>query len=382
MSRRALFLALAVAGAGSAQRLEAQASVYGVLGIGIPGRPMSVRARALGDGMGAVDPGSALNPAALGLSQRLTVSGISETTNRKFSVGDVSSDNLRDTRFPYASVAGRIQTSPISFGVSYSIYTERSYDVETTDTVSIRGADVEVKDRLKSDGGIADVRFAVAWTLGPRFEVGAGVHLLSGSTRERLQRVFSDPVYMPVSQRGDVDYTGWGLSFGAVATPLRTLRVGAVVRRDSRLSVNDALLPALEIQLPWSIAAGATLAPTRLLRLSVTAQHRSWSGAQDDVPEWVEVTVFDTWEVGSGLEIGGPDVGASRFPLRVGFRYAQLPFSPNASQPREIGLSAGSGVLFASNRAFFEFSLERVLRDGGGATERAWQLALGLTLRP
>lgn len=382
MIRRVVVLALLLAGIGPASRVAAQSSVYGVLGIGMPGRPVSVRSRALGDAVGVNDPGSAVNPATLGLSGRLTVSGVSETSNRKFSAGDVSSDNLRDTRFPFAIVSGRIQSSPLSFGVSYSTYTERSYDVETTDTVSIRGVDVETKDRLKSDGGIADIRLALGWSFGPRFQVGAGVHILSGSTREQLQRTFSDPVYISVSQRGDVDYAGWGLSFGVVTTPLRILRVGAAVRRDSRLSVNDALLPALEVQLPWSVSAGAILAPVRMLRLSVSAQHRSWSVAQGDVPEWTTLTVFDTWELGSGLEIGGPDVGAGRFPLRLGFRYAQLPFSPNADQPREIGLSAGSGVVFASSRASFEFSLERVVRDGGGATERAWQLALGLTLRP
>jgi hypothetical protein len=382
MTRRAILLALVLIAGGAPRRAEAQASVYGVLGIGIPGRPISVRSRALGGGIDLVDPGSAVNPAAIALSSRLTVSGASETTNRKFTAGGVSSDNLRDTRFPFAQISGPIQSSPISFGVSYSIYSERSYDIATVDTLTIRDADVEVSDRLKSDGGIADMRAAVAWTFSQRFQLGVGVHLLAGSTREQLERRFSDPVYVDLVQRGDVDYTGWGLSLGAVATPSSKFRVGAAVRRDSRLNVSDALLPAVEIQLPWTFSAGVTVAPVRLLRLSASAQRRTWSAATDEVPQWLTLFVFDTWEFGSGLEVGGPDVGISAFPLRVGFRYAQLPFSPIDDQPRELGLSAGSGVLFAGNRAFFEFSIERVMRDGGGATERAWQLALGLTLRP
>jgi hypothetical protein len=382
MTRRGILLGVVLMAAGAARRAEAQASVYGVLGIGFPGRASSVRSRALGGAVDPVDPGSAVNPASIALSSRLAVSAASETSNRQFTAGEVSSDNLRDARFPYAQVSGPIQGSPLSFGVSYSIYTERSYDIATVDTVTIRDADVEVSDRLKSDGGIADLRAAVAWTFGPRLQVGAGVHLLAGSTRERLERQFSEPVYVDFVQTGDVDYTGWGLSIGAVATPSSRLRIGATVRRDSRLNVNDALLPSIEIQLPWTFSAGATLAPTRLLRLSASAQRRTWSAARDDVPASLTLFVFDTWEFGTGLEVGGPDAGASPFPLRAGFRYAQLPFSPIDDQPREIGVSFGSGVLFAGNRAFFEFSIERVMRDGGGATERAWQLALGLTLRP
>lgn len=382
MTRRSIVLGAILMTAAAAQRVEAQASVYGVLGIGIPGRGSSVRSRALGGAVDPTDPGSAVNPAAIALSSRLTVSAASETSNRKYTAGGVSSDNLRNTRFPFAQVTGPIQGSRLSFGVSYSVYAERSYDIATVDTITIRDAEVEVSDQLKSDGGIADLRAAVAWNFGPRFQIGAGVHLLSGSTRERLERRFSDPVYVNVLQTGDVDYTGWGLSLGAVATPSARLRLGASVRRDSRLNVNDALLPALEVQLPWTFSAGVTLAPSRLLRLSASAQRRNWSTARDDVPAGRTLFVFDTWEFGTGLELGGPESGASPFPLRAGFRYIQLPFSPIDDQPREIAVSLGSGVLFAGNRAFFEFSLERAMRDGGGATERAWQLALGLTLRP
>jgi hypothetical protein len=93
------------------------------------------------------------------------------------------------------------------------------------------------------------------------------------------------------------------------------------------------------------------------------------------------LAVFDTWEIGTGVELGGPDAG-SHFPLRLGFRYATLPFSPTAEQPREIDIAGGSAMTFARGRAVFEFAVERAIRDGGGASERAWQLFFGLTIRP
>jgi hypothetical protein len=366
---------------GTAPHLEAQASVYGVLGIGFPGRPLSVRSRALGGAMGAVDAGSAVNPAAIALSPRLSVSGLSETASRSYEARDVSVSGLSDTRFPFAMVSGPIQSSAISFGISYSLYAERSYDIETSDTVTIRGEEIGVSDRLKSDGGIADLRAAVAWYASARVQAGFGFHLLSGSTREELEREFDDPFYAPVSQRGDVDYAAWALSAGLVFTPASRLRIGLSARRDAKLSIDDALLPGVEVQLPWTLSASITAAPVRSVRWSVGGEWRSWSSARDDIPETVALSVFDTWELNTGIEFGGADVGSS-FPLRVGFRYATLPFSPVDDQPREMDLAAGSGILFGGNRAFFEFAVERVLRDGGGASERAWQVSVGLTLRP
>jgi hypothetical protein len=374
--------ALSLLAVGAVVPAEAQTSVYGVLGVGFPGRPLSIRARALGGSTGPTDAGSAVNPAALALNSRLSVSGISQTTGRNYEAGDVSVESLRDTRFPFAMITGPLPASPLAVGISYSLYFERSYDIETVDTVLLRGEEVVVSDRLKSDGGVADLRGALAWYVSPRLQIGAGLHLLSGSTREELQREFDNPLYTPVEQRGDVDYSGWAVSAGAVVTPASKLRIGLSARRDSRLSFSDQLLPAIEVQLPWTFSGTVVWAPMRVLRWAVMGEYRTWSEARDDVPEGITLSVFDTWEVGSGIEIGGPELGGSAFPLRIGVRYAALPFSPIDDQPTELDLSAGSGVLFANNRALLEFAVERVIRDGGGASERAWQIAFGLTLRP
>ncbi|MDH3290091.1 MAG: outer membrane protein transport protein [Gemmatimonadota bacterium] len=364
------------------QPLTAQASVYGVLGVGFPGRAVSVRARALGGGLDALDPRSAVNPAAIAFNGRLTVSGTTETTSRWYEVSGVAAEGLRDTRFPVAMIAGQIQTSPISFGVSYALYAERSFDIQTTDTVTLRGTDVLVTDRVRSDGGITDVRFGLAWALSERVQLGGAFHLLSGSTREQLQRDFDSPDYASVTQRGDVDYSGTGVSVGVMVTPSRRFRFGLAARRDGRLDVSDPLLPVPELQLPWTLTAGWTYAPVRVVRWSASASWRSWGGADVDPSAGLTDQVFDTWEVGTGIEIGGSDVGASRVPLRVGFRYAQLPFSPTADRAREIDFSAGTALSFAANRAIIDAAIERAIRDGGGAVERAWQLSLGLTIRP
>jgi len=378
---RRIALAMAVAAAAGATSLHAQVSVYSVLGIGFPLRATSVRARALGDGFVANDAAAAVNPGAVGLVTPLTVSGVSATSLRGYSANGSDVDGLRDTRFPLAMLRGPLGGSRLNFALSYSSYADRTFKVETGDTVNVRGADVAVSDQLVSDGGIADIRAAIGWNANLKIKLGVAVHLLSGSTRERVQRTFDDPQYSSVSQTGDVAYTGWGVSAGAVITPTGRLRIGLAARKDGKLKVTDALLPTVRAHLPLTLTAGITVVPISAARWSVTGSWRSWGNARDDIPTGSNLAVFDTWEIGTGVELGGPDAG-SHFPLRLGFRYATLPFSPTAEQPREIDIAGGSAMTFARGRAVFEFTVERAVRDGGGASERAWQLFFGLTIRP
>jgi hypothetical protein len=69
-------------------------------------------------------------------------------------------------------------------------------------------------------------------------------------------------------------------------------------------------------------------------------------------------------------------------PLRLGARYATLPFSPTDEQAHEVNVSLGTGLAFAGNRGLLDLSLERAFRSGAGATERAWQVSVSLTVRP
>jgi hypothetical protein len=131
------------------------------------------------------------------------------------------------------------------------------------------------------------------------------------------------------------------------------------------------------VDLPLTVVGGLRVSPLRSVGWSTSVTWRSWSTADDDLT----ARAFDTWEVGTGLEFGGPDIG-SRVPLRLGFRYATLPFSPTDDQPREIGVSAGAGLVFAAGRGLLDVALERARRTGAGSAETAWQLSWTVTVRP
>ncbi len=376
MTTRAIASLIAAVVMGTSS-VEAQTSVFGVVGIGVPDQSVGIRTRALGRGLAAFDAGSAVNPATVALFGRLSVNASATTSVRSFASRGVEADGLQQTRFLYAMVAGGVGRSPVTFAVSFGPYLDRTFDVTSTDTIVIRGDPVEVQDRLRADGGVSDVRAALGWRVTSRLQVGAGVHILTGSTRLKTIREFSDSAFVPLRDSSQASFAGAGVSVGANLALSRRASFSVALRTDTRLSRSIDSVVVGRVQLPVSVTGGFALAPQRALRWSTTVTWRNWSRTKSP-----DARSFDTWQVGSGVEIGGPDVGASRLPLRLGVRYAQLPFSPNDDQPTEWIAAAGTAYPFAGNRALIEASLERIFRDGAGARERVWQLSLGLSLVP
>jgi hypothetical protein len=380
MMMRARVFGLAAVLLASPSLVVAQNSIYGVRGLGFPGRPLSARARSLGGGPAAFDGASAVNPAAVVGFPQVTAFAVSSSEFRGYAIDGLEVNGIRSTRFPLAAVAGRAGRLPLGFALSFGTYVERTFDITNADTILLRGASVAIEDRIVSDGGIADVRGALGWQPHPKLQIGAAAHLLSGSTALRAQRVFSDSAYLTYQQDAKTEFSGAGISAGLVLTVLPGLRVAAAGRFDTHITGKVDSGSSGQVDLPLTLTGGIELSPLPAIRLSATVSRRSWSDAANDLG--TGESAFDTWDIGTGLEIGGAATGTSRVPLRVGFRYAQLPFAPGTEQPREIDFSMGTGLIFAGSRAMLDFALERVLRDGAGVRERAWQVSLGMTVRP
>jgi len=89
-------------------------------------------------------------------------------------------------------LAGPIPGSRLTVALGYVQYTDRTFDVRTSDTVPLGGDLIAVDDRVRSEGGVVDVRMAVAYDVSPRVWLGIGAHVLSGATREAIVRVFGE----------------------------------------------------------------------------------------------------------------------------------------------------------------------------------------------
>ncbi len=359
--------------------LAAQNSAYGLLGIGFPSAPFGVVARSMGGGISATDPQSFLNPGALGFVKALSVAGASMQEYRRFSIGGASATGLTETRFPYAGASAPVGPH-MAYALGFNQYAERTYDVVTSDTVMLRGAPVGVAHHTGSAGGIIEVRGALAWSKSPKLSVGMAAHMIAGSAKVTTQSEFSDPTYRSFSDIADASFSGFGVSAGVVASPSTAVRLGGSLRVDGRLDRKVGNQDLGQIDLPVTLAGGAEFRPSPLLRVAGTGIWRSWSSAAADVSS-VGTHAFNTFDLGVGVEMGGAR-GGPALPLRLGARYATLPFSPSTDQPTELDLSLGTGIQLSHGRAQFDFSGERVMRDGAGAAERAWQLTVGFHVRP
>jgi hypothetical protein len=362
-------------------RVMAQSSVFAVRGVGFPARESSARSRALGGGFDMFDPSSPLNPASVASIPTLTAMGTSSTEFRSYDANGVSASGLHATRFPLIGLAGRLGALPIAYRLTAGTYADRTYDVATSDTVMLRGAPVGVDDQIGSDGAVADIGGALSWAVRRWLAFGVGLHAITGSSQLHVHRVFADTTYRPYDLKGEESYRGFGVDAGFMVRVSGALQLAGSVRSNGRLDVTVDSLAAGSIALPATFAGGVLLTPSKTLHWTTTVTRQTWTRAASDLTG-TGTTAFDTWSLGSGIELGPPETGVSKVPLRLGFRYATLPFSPTADQPHEVDLSVGTGIVFAKRRGIIDVAVERAMRSGAGVTEHAWSLSLGLVVRP
>jgi hypothetical protein len=361
--------------------VQAQNSVYGTRGLGFPSRSLSARSQALGGGSALFDRASALNPAGATGFERVTVGAVNATSFREYSAGGIDVSGLRETRFPLGFIGGGIGRSAFSFNLGFATYTERSFDLTMQDTVLTPVGLVPVSDRVISDGGVVDVRAAIGWRASGRLGVGAALHLMTGSSRVVARRAFENAEFLAFEQRDVLSFSGTGVSAGFLWVLHDRVSIAASGRINGTLESGLKDGTSQDIAMPQEVAAGLAIGLPGNGQWMTTAQWRSWSRSAPDLASSGS-NAFDSWEIGSGIEFGADRAGRGRFPLRLGVRYAQIPFSPNAEQPTEWNFGIGTGAQFAANRAMFDVSLERFQRDGAGATERGWYLTIGITVTP
>jgi hypothetical protein len=348
-------------------RLTAQDSQFGIRGLGTPGKWESVRARSAGGAFALFDPFSPLIDASLGDVRRMSAS---ITTGASWRSVDADSTNssLRATRFPALVLVGPA-TRRIVIGGGFSTYLDRTFGIVTHDTIDLRGVPTPITDQLHSDGAVSDLRVAAASRINSWLTVGAGFHLLTGSSRMTATRTFSDTSYRTSTSRDEVAYGGRGGSFSALIDVSRDLRVGGWYRVDSKLRSDVSGRTTAENNLPTSYGAGLMW---RLGGQAIVAGSASWQnwGSAATTPD-----AHNTFNWSLGTELG------SSAPLRFGIRGGQLPFAVGKA-PTEVGISGGLGRQFSGGRGRLDLGIERLQRKGAGLSERVWTFLLGLTVRP
>lgn len=380
--RRALVVVLAWAVLPNA--VAAQSVQFGVRGLGYPGRALAVRSLATGGGFGLVDPESSQNPAALASVQSLT-SVFSIAQGFRSVENPAGTSSVRDTRFPQLMVAGPVRPFPAVIGFSFSNYTSRDFTLATSQTIDLRGVTVNVSDTFSSRGGLNDFRIAGSYRLGNQWAVGAGFHIISGSNRLTSTRIFDDPdaVYLSSRQRSEISSTGIGVSLGVTRQFGANFAVSAVVRSDGHVNLDRDSARVGTIDLPYAAGLGLHWRPSPKLDLAGQALFRTWSGANSDLLAMGGTGASNTVDAAIGAEYTSDPKRPYRRPIRFGAHYATLPFPlvPD-QQGRELGVSAGSGVRFAQQRAGLDLTVEHVWRSEGVYSENGFIVSLGILVRP
>lgn len=381
MRRHALFFisifALATA------PIAAQTSQFGVRGLGLPGRAGSARVLGSGGALSLFDGESSQNPASLATLGTTTAVFTMSTASRN-STNPAGDATGRDTRFPQMLIGGPIPRSRFVVGVSYSLFTDRDFQLVSTGIDAPRGIPVAFTDTLTSRGGISDIRIATGWAITPAFVVGGGIHFLTGSNRMAARRVWADGNYAATEEKAELSYHAIGFSAGVLLRPTPRLELAGTFRRDGMLQVERDSTPGARIALPITLSGAARLHLTHSLDLAGQATLRNWSKADAGLRGAGAVGARDTREFSGGAELFTNKRRPTHEPIRLGVRYAELPFLLDTTgQPSELSLSIGTGIRFARDLGGVDFAVERIRRTQGGSyTETAWQVTLGISVRP
>jgi hypothetical protein len=377
--RRALWFILLAMTPGMAL---AQSSQFGVRGLGFPGRGLATRAAASGGAFGLFDPESSLNPAALGSIPALTAVF---TINQGFrhQENPAGTASTRDTRFPQLMVVGPVRQASAALGFSYSNYTDRDFTIVSRDTIDLRGVPVGVTDSFASRGGLSDLRLAGAYRIRDRWTFGGGFHVITGSNRLQSNRSFDDPAFVPSLQTAEVSYAGIGVSAGAIRQFGPRFAMAVLARWDGHLNVDRDSARVGTIDLPYTFGLGIRWQPSPKLDLATHTVVRTWSAANSDLVQQGGIGAENTLEVAAGAEYTPDPKRPFRRPLRLGGHYARLPFPlVSGQQGHEFGVSAGTGMRFAQQRGGIDLTVEHVWRSEGVYSERAFQVSLGMSVRP
>lgn len=375
-----LFLLLA----GVAPAAQAQGSIFGVRGLGLPGRGASTHAWGMGGAAALFDFESAQNPAALSSTRTMSI-GIQLIPERRSVDTPAGSATQKDAQFPLFSVAGPLHGGRIGLGVSFSNYASRDFQLVSSHDEVIRGATVTVTDTLTSRGGLNDIAVGASYVLSGRLDVGLALHAITGVNRIDQVRVFSDTSYLASQQSGELSYKGFGVSVGGVFRVTSALRLAAVLRSDTHANAEQDSTGSADTDLPITLGGGVQFVAARNLSLAGQVMYRRWSTANDDLLAQGGGGAKSTVEVNGGVEYLHDARRPWNLPLRLGVRYAQVPFLLEgvSDQPREFGVTIGSGLRFAGQRGGLDVALERTWRSAGSAyKERGWLFVVGMSVRP
>jgi hypothetical protein len=370
-------------------------SLFASRGLGVPMEATDARARVLGGlgiGLLGLDV-SLVSPATPAGTLRKGISAVMVSSPSTMRLGDRRAF-VTGTRFPLIQAVLPVGTRWV-LSAAYGGYMDQAWNVQTDRLEAIGPDTVPVHDNIKSSGGVGQYRVGLAYSLSSRLALGVSAGGYSGQQQILLSRKFTDTTTLTevesFQSRLARKYGAPLVSAGLRWDPVSFARLGASVTVPGKLKVTSQKgLENRTVPLPVQVAGGASAYLSPGLLLAASARWSGWSKADaalttSNTPAGVPAA-RDTWEIGGGLEYASTARQTRSVPLRLGFRYAELPFSLNGQLPSEWAVGGGLGLRVGQRldpQALIDLGVERGTRGStanGGLQETFWQVSLSVSL--
>ena len=376
-------MALTFAGAGAflslfAARANGQSNLS-TQGYGFAQGQLSSRAQSAGGSVGEIDPWSPINPAALGAFSSRVLFFQAEPEYRTFQSAGAT-DRTTTSRYP-------VLFGAIPIGSRWLMSLGASTLLDRTATTIASGSQVVGVDTITThtenrvSGAMNDIRLAAAVNAKDWLRLGFGVHAITGRSLVLVAQTYSDTVsFQPFTSSRTLTYDGGALSAGAEVIAKQFIfaasgRYGGSLRVASLDTVlgSGRVPDRFGASLAYSGIAGSVIA-LRTSRDDWSSLNKLGSAERG----------VDAWDSSVGIDLSGPKLVSKSVALRAGVRFRTLPFEAAGQEVKETSYSGGFGTAFASGHILMDVGLIRALRNvpsSVNASERAWTLSVGLTVR-
>ncbi len=376
--RACLPIGLFVATLGAPAALVAQGTLS-TQGFGYPTGGLSARALGTAGATGEFDLLSARNPAAVGDIGSAIVSVQGEPELRTVRIGEVS-ERSRVQRIPLVAAGLRVRN--VAILASGTTLLDRSFSTRSVGSAVIDGVSVPTTDELEARGAMTEMRLAAGWAW-KSLRMGAAAVAITGDNTVVRARSFADSLrFGSVRDTASVGFQGIGASFGLNWRPTDGLLLGASVRVGGGLDAVRRDTAIAKANVPGRVGLGVLYDGLAGTILAASVERVSWSAMNGLGSEASTAQDATNWSLGAEF-VGG---SIRRFPVfwRVGYARRDLPFLLRDEPVSERALHAGLGIPLAGEAAVVDFAVQRSQRrvTGDAASEDAWSLTAGLTIRP
>lgn len=330
-----------------ASGLDAQ-SLLSAGGLGIPNDAPDARSRMLG-GVGIGLSGSHLLPHDPAAAGRVLVPGITASMETGWDSPDAGGEASR-TRFPSFGLI--YPHGGMAYSATFSGVLSQEWEARAQPTINFGDQEVQALDVFRGSGGISAARIGLARAFGDRLSVGvsAGSHI---GTMERSFRRDLNPSDVgegvePFRLDGVWRATGATAIAGVNYDVSSSVRVAGSLTWSADLNLEPTGATAgeaIEVPMPREVRAGtfARLGPD--LGLAASIYTADWSDAAEALGD--ESAPGRVWQWGGGLEWSGMSLLGREFPIGIGFRQRDLPFSFLGHQASERAVTGGIGLFLA-----------------------------------